>query len=33
MTYRVSYEDGWASVDIRRTEYYRTEFEPISGSW
>lgn len=29
MTYRVSYEDGWASVAIRRTESYRTEFEAL----
>jgi hypothetical protein len=29
MTYRVSYEDGWASIAIRRTEDYRTEFEAL----
>ena len=29
MTYRISYDDGWASAAIRRTEYYRTEFEAL----
>jgi hypothetical protein len=29
MTYRVSYDDGWASDAIRRTEHYRTEFEAL----
>jgi ribonuclease HI len=29
MTYRISYDDGWASDAIRRTEYYRTEFEAL----
>ena len=29
MTYRISYDDGWASAATRRTEYCRTEFEAL----
>ena len=29
MTYRVSYDDGVVRKAVRRTEYYRTEFEAL----
>ena len=29
MSYRISYEDGWAETGATRTEYFRTEYEAL----